>query len=196
MRKLILALVSLALAAAALAGCGSSQPVTYTPAAYGVPGHCYYVDDPAEAYALRAAGLCPHSWAPTVMPLAWHEQYYGYYDSPAYYGHYVPAGARTGYVRQQTSFGHAYHTVIAKASKTATYRSSAGGTVSGSKITVSKAKFGSGTSFGQTGTTHGGGTGRTGGGSVSHGGGTGRGGGTSGSHSGGFGGGHGGGGGR
>ena len=191
------ALTAVVTALIILAGCGQddSQPVTYTPAAYGIPGHCYYVDDPAEAIALRADGRCPASWAPTLMPVAWHERYYPYYDSPAYYGRYVPARSRTVFTQHETTFGHANKTVIAKSSKTGTYRSSAGGTVSGAKVTTGKVHFGSGTSFGQTGTTHGGGTGRSGGGTVSHGGGTGRSGGSSSGHSGGFGG-HGGGGGR
>jgi hypothetical protein len=128
---------------ATLAGC-SSTPVTYAPAAYGIAGQCYYVQNPAEAVALEAAGLCPSGWVPTLMPLAWHEEYYSYYDSPVYYSRYVPAGSRTVYVSRQKSFGTTYKTRISTLSKTATYKGSNGSTVKGTK--VAKAKFGSGTS--------------------------------------------------
>lgn len=136
------------IAAAAVTACSSTaQPLTYAPAAYGASGHCYYVDDPAEALALQQAGLCPASWVPTLMPLAWHEEYWDYYGSPAYYTVYVPAKARTVYVHREASFGKTYHAAITARSKTATYRSSSGATVKGSKLT-GKVKFGSGTSFG------------------------------------------------
>ena len=97
MRKIIAigALAASLVGGAALPGCGASQPVTYAPAAYGISGQCYYAQDPAEAVALENAGLCPRSWVPTLMPLAWHEMYYGYYDSPVYYSRYVPASRRT-----------------------------------------------------------------------------------------------------
>ena len=137
---------------ATLAGCGS-QPVTYAPAAYGVPGHCYYVQDPAEAVALEAAGLCPNGWAPTLMPLYWHEMYYGYYDSPSYYGRFVPASHRTVYVSRQRSFGSSHATVIRATSARARYKGSNGTTVSGVTVTKAKARFGSGTA----GTSYGGG---------------------------------------
>lgn len=174
---------------AATTGCslGSTgdDPATYTPAAYGVAGHCYYIDNPAEALALEAAGLCPSGWAPTLMPLAWHEEYAAYYDSPAYYGTYVPVRYRTVYVSHVTVFQTRYRTQISSASSRAVYRSSSGGTVSGSKL-GSKVSFGSGRSSAsslvksgtstrtgaKTGTTkYGGGSGR----SKSYGGGSGRG---------------------
>jgi hypothetical protein len=160
-RKIAVLAATGAAASAIVTGCGASQPVTYAPAAYGVPGHCYYVNSPAEAVALEHAGLCPSSWVPTVMPLAWHEQYWDYYDSPAYYGTYVPARVRTVYVHRETTFGRTYRTVIATRAKTATYRSSTGKTVKGTVVT-GKAKFGSGTSFGTTGRKYGGGSARTG----------------------------------
>jgi hypothetical protein len=153
----ILATAAIALIAA-LTGCGpASQPVTYAPAAYGVPGHCYYVDSPAEALALESAGLCPRSWAPTLMPLAWHEEYWDYYDSPVYYTRYVPVSTRTVYVHQQATFGHTYHSAILTRSRTATYRSSSGTVVKGSQVT-GKTRFGSGTSFGTSGAKYGGGS--------------------------------------
>jgi hypothetical protein len=137
-----------AITAAALAGCSSTaEPLTYAPAAYGVAGHCYYVDDPAEALALRAAGLCPASWAPALMPVSWHEEYWDYYDSPAYYDTYVPARVRTVYVHREASFGKTYKAAITVQSKKATYKSSAGTVVKGTKLT-GKTRFGSGTSFG------------------------------------------------
>lgn len=144
------------------AGCGSSsQPVAYAPAAYGANGQCYYVNSPAEAVALQNAGLCPRSWAATLMPLAWGETYYDYYDSPAYYNTYVPARYRTVYIHTETRFGTTYRSSIRTMSKTATYRTSAGTTVKGSAIT-SKTRFGSGSSFGSAGTRYGGGSGRSG----------------------------------
>jgi hypothetical protein len=134
--------------AAAVAGCSSAPaPVTYAPAAYGVAGHCYYVDSPAEAAALQAAGLCPRSWAPTIMPTEWHQEYYSYYDSTAYYDTYVPVRVRTVYVQRETSFGTRYQTAITTRSKQATYRSSSGTTVKGSQVT-GNVRFGPGTSFG------------------------------------------------
>ncbi len=149
--------------AAVMTACGSSAgpDLTYAPAAYGVPGHCYYVDDPAEAIALQNAGLCPRSWAPTLMPVAWEEEYYDYYSSPAYYGTYVPVRIRTVYVQRETTFGHTYHTSIVARSKTATYRSSAGTVVKGSTLT-GKTRFGSGKSVGASGQKYGGGSLRSG----------------------------------
>lgn len=149
--KRLLAIGAALIGFAALAGCAGT-PVTYAPAAYGVPGQCYYVQNPAEAVALEAAGLCPSTWVPTLMPLAWHQMYYGYYDSPVYYDRYVPASSRTAYVSRQRTFGTAYKTKITALSRTATYKGSNGSTVKGAK--VARTQFGSGTS----GTTFGGGS--------------------------------------
>jgi len=164
-------LLAAALAVAAvlpLAACGgyneAAGAVTYAPAAYGVSGHCYYVNSPAEVTALEAAGLCPRSWAPALMPTAWEDEYYSYYDSPAYYDTYVPARVRTVYVRTETTFGKSNRTAITTRSKTATYRTSTGKTVKGTSVTA-KAKFGSGTSFGTSGQKYGGGSLRSGSGS-------------------------------
>lgn len=149
------------LVTAALAvGC-SSQPLTYAPAAYGANGDCYYVNSPAEAIALQAAGLCPRSWVPTLMPVVWEDEYYSYYDSSAYYDTYVPARVRTVYVRTETTFGKTNRTAIASRSKTATYRTSTGMTVKGTQVT-SKTQFGSGKSFGKSGQKYGGGSLRSG----------------------------------
>lgn len=157
-KRAVTAAAGAAVTAAAVAGCGSGAvPLTYAPDAYGVPGHCYYVNSAAEAIALQAAGLCPRSWAPTLMPPAWEEEYYSYYDSPAYYDTYVPARARAVYVTRETSFGRANRTAITTRSKTATYRTSAGKTVKGTQVT-GKAKFGSGKSFSSSGQKYGGGS--------------------------------------
>lgn len=135
---------------------GTTAVVTYAPAAYGVPGHCYYIDYPAEATALIAAGLCPSSWVATQAPLSWEEEYDDYYSSPAYYTRYVPAAYRTVYVRTETTFRTTYRVQIASASKSATYKGSNGTTVTGSAPTL---KFTSGS--GQV-TTNGGGSLRVG----------------------------------
>lgn len=158
LRTLIGAAVVAALAMT-VAGCsGSHAPVTYAPAAYGVAGHCYYVDDPAEVAALQRAGLCPAAWVATPMPLAWHEEYYDYYDSSAYYDTYVPVATRTVYVHRQATFRTAHRAAITASAKKATYRSSSGQLVKGSKVTAGKARFGSGTSFGTTGKKYGSGS--------------------------------------
>lgn len=148
--------------ALAVTGCSLAAPpapaaVTYAPAAYGIAGECYYVNSPAEAVALQAAGLCPSSWAPTPMPVAWEDAYYSYYSSPAYYDAYVPVKARTVYVQHAATFGKANKTAIATQSKLATYRTSTGKTVKGSHLATGKVRFGSGTSFGPAGQKYGGG---------------------------------------
>ncbi len=151
--------LSATVATAALSGCGGAQ-VTYAPAAYGVAGQCYYVQDPVEATNLLAAGLCPHGWIPTLMPLAWHEEYYPYYDSEIYTNRYVPARDLVVYRRTQTTFGRTYAVSIRTMSSRATYRSSSGGIVKGNKVATTK--FGSGTSFGSKGQKYGGGSARGG----------------------------------
>lgn len=128
----------LLLAALGLTGCGGGQPVAYAPTAYGVSGQCYYLDDPAEAIALQNAGLCPHTWAPTLMPLLWHQMYYPYYSSPAYYGTYVIASHRTVYVSHQTTFQHTYASQIKTESSKAKYKGSDGKTYTGNKIKPGK----------------------------------------------------------
>ena len=117
-----------------LAGCGGGQPVQYAPAAYGVTGQCYYVDSPAEAVALQAAGLCPSAWVPTLMPLLWHQQYYAYYSSSAFYGSYVGSSYRTVYISHSTTFQHSYSNEISAASASAKYKGSDGKTYTGNKI--------------------------------------------------------------
>lgn len=138
-----------AVAAAVLAGCSSSPTptstqavVTYAPAAYGVTGHCYYIDYPAEATALIAAGLCPAAWLPTRAPLSWEQEYADYYDSDAYVDDYVPATDRVSYRSTQTAFYTKYKITIITAEKTAVYKSSTGATVKG--YTGSAMKFSGG----------------------------------------------------
>jgi uncharacterized membrane protein YgcG len=136
--------------AGTLAACGSSDDsaaATYTPAAYWQSVNnvreCYYVQDAQEAYNLMAAGLCPVGSIPTPMALSWEEAYWDYYSSPAYYNTYVPVSYRTRY-RSVTvvHFSTTYRTQIKTASAKAVYKSSAGGTVTGSKVNTKQ--FGSG----------------------------------------------------
>ncbi|MEV5710093.1 hypothetical protein [Actinoallomurus sp. NPDC052274] len=109
------------------------EDVTYVPAAYGVPGHCYYAYSPDEVGYLYAAHLCPAGWVATPMPVWWHERYYRYYASPAYYTHYVPVRVRTVYVTSQRTFYRTYRVQIVQQSRYATYKGSNGRTVSGAK---------------------------------------------------------------
>ncbi len=157
-RNLAAVLATAAAVSTSAAACSSTPDAVYAPAAYGVPGYCYYVNSPAEAVALIAAGLCPSSWVPALAPLSWQETYWDYYDSPAYYDTYVPVSYRTVYVQRETAFGRTYRPQISARSKTATYRSSNGGTVKGSALPTGKSRFGSGSA----GTSHGGGSLRSG----------------------------------
>lgn len=146
-RRLALLLVGALTAIAALAGCSSGTPVSYAPAAYGQNGDCYYVDSPAEATALLAAGLCPAGWVAYPAPLVWRESYYPYYSSPAYYGRYVPVSYRTVYVTHETTFHTTYSSAITTASSKATYKTSTGKTVTG---TTAKMKFSTGSGSNST----------------------------------------------
>lgn len=155
-RRIALLVAALFAAVAATAGCSRPAPVAYAPAAYGEVvngvGHCYYDDDPYEAQQLFAQGLCPAGWVPTPMPLYWHERYYSYYSSPAYYNTYVIASHRTVYVTHETTFRTTYSSQITAQAKTATWKGSNGKTVSGSKVNTAKMKFSTGSgSTGQVG---------------------------------------------
>lgn len=134
---------ALTAAGAAACGGGNSQPISYAPAAYGANGQCYYVDDATEAVSLMAAGLCPPTWVPTPMPLAWHEMYYNYYASPAYVV-YVPANRRSYYTTSQVTFQKTYSVQINTASRNATWKGSNGKTVPGSAVNPGKMSFGGG----------------------------------------------------
>lgn len=125
------------LAAVSLTACGSGQPVSYAPMAYGQNNQCYYLDDPAEAIALQHAGLCGPTgnyWVPTPMPLLWHQMYYPYYSSPAYYNTYVVVAHRTTFVSTQATFGRTYASQIKTESAQAKYRGSNGKTYTGNRI--------------------------------------------------------------
>jgi len=104
---------------------------------------CYYTTTTQEAYNLIAAGLCPAGAIPTPMPLSWEQMYWSYWSSPAYYNTYLPASYRSTYTHVTiVHFSTAYRTQIKDASAKAVYKSSAGGTVTGSKVNT--AQFGGG----------------------------------------------------
>jgi hypothetical protein len=128
------ALATLAAAALLAAGCAHHPPVVYAPQAYGETGYCYYVDSPAEAIALQAAGLCPSAWAPALMPVYWHAMYAGYYDSPAYYGAYVPVGNRTTYVTNVNVFERSHVSDIAAQRNSGRYKGTDGKQYTGSQV--------------------------------------------------------------
>jgi hypothetical protein len=146
-KKLFVAvMLTAAMAFGGLTACGSGTPVTYAPVAYGVPGHCYYVNSVAEAIALRAAGLCPVGWVPTLMPAYWHARYSLYYDRPAYYTRFVAAGSRDSYVSKARTFESTHASQIKVEASKSTYKSSNGKTVVGTKLSASK--FGGGSKNG------------------------------------------------
>lgn len=129
-------LLVMALLTGGLTAC-SSHPVAYAPVAYGQNSQCYYLDDPQEAISLQQAGLCGpqgNYWVPTLMPLLWHEMYYPYYSSSAYYGTYVVASHRTVFISHQTTFSHTYASEIKTQSAKAKYKGSNGKTYTGNKI--------------------------------------------------------------
>lgn len=114
---------------------------SYSLAAYGENGHCYYIDDPAEVVSLQQAGLCPSTWTAMIMPLLWHETYYDYYASPAYYNTYVPVRYRTVWVSQSTSFYNTNKTTILVVHTKGTYKDSTGKTVPAAQIPSAKMTF-------------------------------------------------------
>ena len=76
------------------------------------------------------------------MPVYWHSRYADFYDSPDYYGRYVPAASRTVYVTHVHTFETAHSADITRQRPTATYRGSNGKSYTGSK--VSAGSFGGG----------------------------------------------------
>lgn len=146
LRPLML-LLAATLGALTLASCSSGQDPTYTPAAYyqtvnGV-NDCYYAASPAEVTSLIAAGLCPANSVAVAMPLTWDEEYFDYYSNPVYYDTYMPVSYRSHYTSVTiVTFKSRYSAQITKMSSKAVYKSSAGGTVSGSKVNTKY--FGSG----------------------------------------------------
>ncbi len=154
LRALLLALAILL--GVTLGGCSSGSQPTLVPVAAGQVingvGRCYYLDDPYEAQQMLADGRCPAGWIPTRAPLSWQEEYFAYYDSPAYYNVYVLPAHRTVYVHTETVFHTTYSKQITAAAKTAVYKTSTGKTVTGPS--TAKLKFGSGS--GSVGTMGGG----------------------------------------
>lgn len=147
---------------ALLSGCGpSAPPLSYAPAAYGELGSCYYVDSPAEVVALQAAGLCPSTWAPVLMPLYWHARYADYYDSDRYYGAYVPAPRRSVYVTHVHVFEHDHPADIARQRVTATYKGSDGKSYTGTQARAGRNGGGARSSGGGGGSRSSGGTARS-----------------------------------
>lgn len=146
-RRLALLLVGALTAIAALTGC-SSAPVSYAPDAYGVQVggvyDCYYVNNAAEVQTLMANGLCPAGSVAYRMPESFLNEYFSYYDSPAYYNTYVPVAYRTSYESTYHVYYVQHTTVINAASKSATWKGSNGKTVSGSKVNTAKMKFSTG----------------------------------------------------
>jgi hypothetical protein len=153
-RRLAILIAGLFAVLLALSGCSKSKPVAYAPTAYGmqVGGvfQCYYVDSPAEVQTLIARGLCPPGSVPTHMPESWLNEYFAYYDSPAYYNTYVPVAYRTRYVGTYHTYYTQHASVIDAASKSATWMGSNGKTVSGSKVDTAKMKFSTGSGSNST----------------------------------------------
>ena len=139
--------------AATLTAC---SPSTYgqAPSAYGEKGDCYYVDSPAEADALRDAGLCPVNWGSAPMPGYWRNQYAWYYGSPSYYDTYVPSPQRRVYVERVKVYEKANPQAAksaprpAKSAKYSAGNGRAGGDAGTSKKTITtKSKAGSSKSY-------------------------------------------------
>lgn len=166
-RRIAALIAGLFIAVAALAGCShpaavsyAPAAVSYAPAAYGmqVGGvyECYYVNSPLEVQTLVANGYCPAGSVPTHMPESWLDEYFMFYDSPAYYNVYVPVAYRTTYISTYHTYYVSHTTVINTASRSATWKGSNGKTVSGSQVNTAKMKFSTGS----------GSTGKVGGGSL------------------------------
>jgi hypothetical protein len=105
---------------------------------------CYYVDNPVEVQTLMNNGLCPIGSVPTRMPESWLDQYFAYYDSPAYYNTYVPGPYRSAYIGTYHTYYVQHVSVINAAAKTASWKGSNGKTVSGSQVDTAKMKFSTG----------------------------------------------------
>jgi hypothetical protein len=149
-------LMAAAVAVAGLGACGGGQRVAYRPTAFGEFDHCYFINSPAEAIALQAAGLCQPGWSPLMAPAYWHARYAPFYSSPSYVRVYVPASERDTFTRSERTWAGANRGVIAAEAKKATYLGSNGKRVSAEKIGATK--FGGGNRFGAPGTKFGGGS--------------------------------------
>lgn len=104
MKRTLTIAAAAAIGAAALTGCSDGDSTAYAPDNYGANGQCYYIDNPAEVAALQAAGLCPVGWIAYPAPVWYRARYAGYFDSPAYYNHYVPVSVRKVYVTHVTTW--------------------------------------------------------------------------------------------
>lgn len=131
-------LVALAIAATTVTACGPMDDPTYTPAAYyqtvGNVYECYYLTVPAEAEALKAAGLCPSGAIDTPMPLAYQETYWPYWSSAAYDDEFIPVAQRSTFVHVtvvRCNRNPSFVSGVSRYSATATYRGSNGSTVRG-----------------------------------------------------------------
>lgn len=144
--KKIIASVVISAAALSASACaswvsGDDSDVSYAPAAYyqvvNNVYECYYITSPAEAEALKAAGLCPPGALDVPMPQAWEATYWSYWSSPAYYNTYIPASYRSNYthvtivsLNRSTSFTR----MSTSLSSRATYRGTNGSTVTGVRL--------------------------------------------------------------
>jgi hypothetical protein len=153
-RRLAILIAGLFAVLAALGGCAKHKPVSYAPAAYGMQVgsvyECYYVDNPAEVQTLIVNGLCPVGSVPTRMPQSRLNEYFAYYDSPAYYNTYVPASYRSGYIGTYHTYYVQHVTVINAAADSASWKDSNGKTVSGAKVNTAKMKFSTGSGSNST----------------------------------------------
>ncbi|MDQ6649272.1 MAG: hypothetical protein M3Z02_04060 [Actinomycetota bacterium] len=132
-------LVSLTLVVLVLTGCGRDRR-DYYPTAYGVPGQCYYVHDPIEVTGpggLWSDRRCDSGWAPTLMPIGWHNSYAYYYDSPRYLNRYLPEAQRGQALESMKTYERDHAGEIKTASRTATYTDSKGRTYTGKSLSPS-----------------------------------------------------------
>lgn len=144
MKKIIASAVIGAVTLSATA-CGlipnGDDDVSYAPAAYYQVVNniyeCFYITSPAEAEALKAAGLCPPGAMDVPMPQAWEAEYWSYWSSPAYYNTYIPVSYRSNYthvtivsLNRSTSFTR----MSTSLSSRATYRGTNGSTVTGVRL--------------------------------------------------------------
>lgn len=142
-KKLVAALGLAAAIGTGLTACGDGTPVAFMPQAYGENGHCYYVQYPAEVQTLYANGLCPRTWTPMLMPLAWHTMYASYYDAPAYYNTYIPVSYRSYYSHTYVvTFQRTYSTQIYAASSRAKWRGTNGSIKTGRVTTFNSGNTG------------------------------------------------------
>ena len=147
MKKMILGLF-LALSVL-IAGCGLGEDEwvasdVYQPRYMGENATCYYIDDPNEAEALLADGLCQPTWRVAQAPPYWMARYAPYYDSPAYYEVYVRPDRRSLYQSKQVGWEKSNTSLIKSEQARATWINAKREPVPGSKIDYATSSFGSG----------------------------------------------------